>query len=223
MPIYALEATAGEVMSSPPIVVDETTSLKEAAGLMIENRIGCLPVVDEQGKMTGVVTERTFQVQIAGVKPSSALSPDRRVLEELYVAVRGGGATCNGRPIQVSATDRLDQALLATGFAYVRNEVEDNNVDHFNDLILEVRDIRRMGSAAVDFALVAAGRYDGFWELNLSPWDVAAGTLLVQEAGGRVTDVDGGKEMVEKGHFAATNGALHDTLLEVLARRRGKA
>ncbi len=86
MPIYALEATAGEVMSSPPIVVDETTSLKEAAGLMIHNRIGCLPVVDEQGKMTGVVTERTFQVQIAGVKPSSALSPDRRVLEELYVA-----------------------------------------------------------------------------------------------------------------------------------------
>ncbi len=86
MPISSLEATAGEVMSSPPIVIDSSTSLKEAANLMITNRIGCLPVVDDLGKLTGVVTERTFQVQIAGVKPASAYSPERRVLEELYVA-----------------------------------------------------------------------------------------------------------------------------------------
>ncbi len=86
MPLSLLEAKAGEVMSSPPVVIGESTPLKEAAQLMITNRIGCLPVVDEQGKMTGVVTERTFQVQIAGVKPSSAYSHDRRVLEELYVA-----------------------------------------------------------------------------------------------------------------------------------------
>ena len=85
MAISALEANAGEVMSSPPIVVSESTKLKEAAKLMIENRIGCLPVVDEMGKLTGVITERTFQVQIAGVRPHSALSPDRRVLEELYI------------------------------------------------------------------------------------------------------------------------------------------
>lgn len=82
----ALEATAGEVMSSPPIVVNESTSLKEAARLMIDGRIGCLPVVDDNGELIGVVTERTFQAQIAGLKPISAYSPDRRVLEELYVA-----------------------------------------------------------------------------------------------------------------------------------------
>ncbi len=86
MAISTLEATAGEVMSSPPIVISESTQLKDAARLMIESRIGCLPVVDERGMMTGVVTERTFQVQIAGVKPASAYSPDRRVLEELYIA-----------------------------------------------------------------------------------------------------------------------------------------
>lgn len=86
MSISALEAVAGEVMSSPPIVVSESTALKEAARLMIDSRIGCLPVVDQNGKMTGVVTERTFQAQIAGVKPASAYSADRRVLEELYVA-----------------------------------------------------------------------------------------------------------------------------------------
>lgn len=85
MPISALKANAGQIMSSPPIVVSKSTPLKEAARLMIDNRIGCLPVVDEMGKLTGVVTERTFQVQIAGVRPASALSPDRRVLEELYI------------------------------------------------------------------------------------------------------------------------------------------
>jgi CBS domain-containing protein len=85
MAISALKVNAGEIMSSPPVVVSESTKLKEAAALMIEHRIGCLPVVNEMGKLTGVVTERTFQVQIAGVRPSSALSPDRRVLEELYI------------------------------------------------------------------------------------------------------------------------------------------
>lgn len=85
MPISALKANAGQIMSSPPIVVSKSTPLKEAARLMIDNRIGCLPVVDEMGKLTGVVTERTFQVQIAGVRPASALSPERRVLEELYI------------------------------------------------------------------------------------------------------------------------------------------
>lgn len=86
MPVSVLEVKADEIMSSPPKVVSDSTPLKEAARLMIDNRIGCLPVVDERGLLTGLVTERTFQVQIAGVKPMSALSPDRRVLEELYVA-----------------------------------------------------------------------------------------------------------------------------------------
>lgn len=86
MSISTLELTAGQVMSSPPVIVNESTSLKEAARLMIDSRIGCLPVVDQDGKLVGVVTERTFQSQIAGVKPASAYSRERRVLEELYVA-----------------------------------------------------------------------------------------------------------------------------------------
>ena len=85
MPVSALEAKAGEIMSIPPIVVSEQTTLKEAAKLMIENGIGCLPVVDQMGRLTGVVNERTFQVQLAGVKPDSAQNPDRRVFEELFV------------------------------------------------------------------------------------------------------------------------------------------
>ncbi len=85
MSISALKVNAGEIMSSPPIVVSETTPLKEAATLLIDNRIGCLPVVDEMGRLTGVVTERTFQAQIAGVRPDSAMSRDQRVLEELYI------------------------------------------------------------------------------------------------------------------------------------------
>lgn len=85
MPVSALETNAAKVMSSPPVVISESVSLKEAAKLMIDKNIGCLPVVDQEGRLSGVVTERTFQVQIAGVRPDSALSPERRVLEELYV------------------------------------------------------------------------------------------------------------------------------------------
>jgi len=138
------------------------------------------------------------------------------VLGETFCASLGGGATCNGQPIHVSSTASLGDALLATGFAYGRNEADDDNVGHFCDLILRCRDIRRMGSAALDFAQVAAGRLDGFWELHLAPWDVAPGALLVQEAGGSVTDFGGGAEVVETGTIVATNGALHAELQEIL-------
>lgn len=108
-------------------------------------------------------------------------------LEECFVAVQGQGAQLNGRPIQVSEQTDLQQSLLATGFPYRRQFLLDNNLENFNRLFLKQRGVRRMGSAAADLAYVACGRLDAFWELHLAPYDVAAGGLLVQEAGG-VTD-----------------------------------
>ncbi len=141
-------------------------------------------------------------------------------LRDTYTAVAGEGAFLNGEPIKVSGCPAIHEALLATGFSYHRNQVEDDNVGHFDDLILQCRDIRRMGSAALDLAWVAAGRYDAFWELYLSPWDIAAGIHLVDEAGGRVTDLQGGSEVLKVGHLLASNGsALHEELLQILGRR----
>ncbi|MFO0982038.1 MAG: inositol monophosphatase family protein [Planctomycetota bacterium] len=138
-------------------------------------------------------------------------------LGEMFAAARGAGATLNDKPIAVSAQHDLSEGLLATGFAYARNEVRDNNVQHFNDFILRVRDLRRIGSAAYDLACVACGRMDGYWELHLSPWDMAAGALLVAEAGGRVTDFTGGGEFLARHEIVATNGLLHEPVRTILA------
>jgi myo-inositol-1(or 4)-monophosphatase len=138
-------------------------------------------------------------------------------LGEMFEATLRGGALRNGKPISVSTRSDLADALLGTGFAYTRNEVADNNVQHFNDFILKVRDLRRMGSAAYDMACVACGRLDGYWELHLSPWDMAAGALLVREAGGTVTDLAGGGDFMARGEIVATNGHLHDVVQRVLA------
>lgn len=133
---------------------------------------------------------------------------------ELYQARRGHGATRNGQPLSVSDTAELSDALLATGFCYERNEVVDNNVAEFRELVLECRDLRRFGSAALDAAHVAAGHLDGYWERHLSPWDLAAGILLIREAGGRVTDLEGGDDMLGRRQLLATNAtSLHGRLL----------
>lgn len=108
------------------------------------------------------------------------------VLDQMYTAIRGRGAHLNDRPLHVSAKDDLSISVLATGFPYDRASHPDNNLNYFNRFTPLVRGIRRMGSAAYDLANVAAGTLDGYWELNLAPWDVAAGALLVEEAGGQV-------------------------------------
>ncbi len=144
---------------------------------------------------------------VAGVVHAAALG-------ETCSAVRGRGAFRNGAPLRVSRGCELREALLATGFAYQRNEVTDNNVAIFADLVLRCRDLRRLGSAALDLAFVAAGHYDAYWEPHLNSWDLAAGILLVTEAGGRVTDLAGGSSMLAQGSVLASNGtALHETLL----------
>jgi myo-inositol-1(or 4)-monophosphatase len=136
--------------------------------------------------------------------------------DELYWAERGGGAWCNGRRLHVSAVTRLGDALVATGFAYRRATLEDNNLDEFGRVMPRVQGVRRAGAAVLDLAHVAAGRLDGYWEMHLQPWDWAAGWLLVEEAGGKVTDLDGRPWTLAATRIAASNGPLHDNLLELI-------
>jgi myo-inositol-1(or 4)-monophosphatase len=139
-------------------------------------------------------------------------------LRETFTAVRGRGASHDGaQPLQVSHEADLNHALLASGFAYRQGEVGSTNLDNWARLSLVTRGLRRCGSAALDLAYVAAGRYDGYWELALSPWDVAAGALLVREAGGRITDARGSDDWLHGGSIIASNGSLHDPILSRLS------
>jgi len=136
--------------------------------------------------------------------------------DELFSAQAGQGASLNGRSIEVSDTAELDISLLVTGFPYDIWTAQENNLDHFAAFSLRTQGVRRLGSAALDLAYVAAGRLDGFWELKLNPWDVAAGALLVQEAGGRVTNVHGGLDFLSDTSILAANPALHHLMLQIL-------
>lgn len=138
--------------------------------------------------------------------------------DELFFAERGRGAWLNGRRITVSSERRLGDALLGTGFYYYRGDALRREIATFQAVSQAARAIRRPGSAALDLAFVAAGRYDGFWERGLSSWDVAAGIVLVQEAGGKVTDYAGAPATPFGGECVATNGALHQPLLDCIRR-----
>ncbi|RPH81337.1 MAG: inositol monophosphatase [Nitrospiraceae bacterium] len=137
---------------------------------------------------------------------------------ELFTAQIGRGAYLNGIPISVSTTDHLDHALLVTGFAYDIRETPNNNLDHFVRFALKVQGLRRTGSAALDLCYVAAGRFDGFWEVTLSPWDMAAGVVLLREAGGTVTDFTGAPHSIYGRELVASNGVLHQTMLDLLQK-----
>jgi myo-inositol-1(or 4)-monophosphatase len=137
-------------------------------------------------------------------------------LDELFVAQVGCGATVNARPIRVSSTEDLGLALLATGFPYERSEFP-RALRSFEVVSLQSQAVRRAGSAVLDLCYVACGRLDGYWEHRVKPWDVAAGALIVREAGGSVTATDGGEFSIESGQVLATNGALHPALTSALA------
>ncbi len=138
------------------------------------------------------------------------------VRDELFTAVRGGGAACNGQPLAVSSTTALNQSLVVTGFAYDPKQGTNPNFRHFEAVSRAVQGVRRTGSAALDLCYVAAGRSDGFWELLLSPWDTAAGQVIVEEAGGRVTDFSGRVFSPDTPEILATNGRIHDAMLTTL-------
>ena len=142
-------------------------------------------------------------------------------LDEMFVAERGRGTTVNDRPLAVSATPTLDESLLATGFPYNIREAHDNNLKEYAAFSVRVRAVRRLGSAVLDLAWLACGRLDGCWGLRLGPWDVAAGSLLVEEAGGRVTDLTGGALDLDAPSLVATNGHIHSAVLDVLREVRG--
>ena len=139
------------------------------------------------------------------------------VLEETFLAEKGRGATLNGRPIHVSGTERLERSLLATGFPYDIRRTRDNNLNHFCNFALKAQAIRRAGSAALDLCYVGCGRFDGYWELRLKPWDVAAGSLIVEEAGGMVTAFDGGPFTIYSDNIVASNGRIHREMIQVLS------
>ncbi len=139
--------------------------------------------------------------------------------DELFTAERGKGAFLNGNPISVSDTASLIQSVLVTGFAYNVSSTREN-IDHFQNFLLEARAVRRLGSAALDLCYVAAGRLDGYWEMSLNPWDMAAGVLLVQEAGGKFTDLEGRPSTIHNKKILVSNGRIHDQMVGVL--RKGK-
>jgi myo-inositol-1(or 4)-monophosphatase len=136
--------------------------------------------------------------------------------DEMFSAEKGKGAHLNGSPIRVSAVDTLLQSLLATGFPYDRRESSRNNLVFFNRLIMASQEVRRDGSASLDLCYVAAGRLDGFWELKLKPWDVAAGMLILREAGGRATDFSGMQSTPYDSEIVASNGVIHAQMIEAL-------
>lgn len=136
---------------------------------------------------------------------------------ELFRAARGLGATLNRRPIQVSKTQHLRQSLLVTGFAYDRRTTLDNNYAEFCYLTHITQGVRRSGSAALDLVDVACGRVDGYWERGIRPWDIAAGTVILEEAGGQVSAYDGSPLVIASGRILATNGIIHHSLSEALA------
>jgi len=160
----------------------------------------------------GIALERAGAVDLGVV-----YDPGR---DELFVAERGGGAWLNETRMAVSTVAALDTSLLVTGFSYDIRTNPDNNLAEYAAFSVRARAVRRLGSALLDLAYVAAGRFEAFWELTLGPWDVAAGAILVEEAGGRVTDLRGGPLDLDHPTIVASNGRIHDEVLAVLKEIR---
>jgi len=142
--------------------------------------------------------------------------------EEMFTAVNGQGAILNNKRIKVSSVRELDKSLLSTGFPYDLRESHVNNFDHFFNFATRVQGIRRGGSAALDLCYVACGRFDGFWELKLQPWDVAAGRVIVIEAGGRISDFQNFESGLSAKETLATNSLIHEQMVNILKMRKRK-
>ncbi len=152
-----------------------------------------------------------------GDEPLAAVIHDP-LRNEVFAAAAGQGATCNGVPIQVSGTSEMHRAVIVTGFPYDHDRHADAYGRVVTEVLREVNGLRRLGSAALDFAWLAAGRVDGYWEYSLSPWDMAAGALLVVEAGGAITEATGDSFSISSRHFVAANPHLHEALRLIVAR-----
>ena len=156
----------------------------------------------------------SLALEIDGVAEIGAVFDPNR--QELFTAQRGQGARLNGKPLHVSTSDALVDAVVVTGFPYDVHGRVDEIVGLFGAFVGRARAVRRLGSAAIDLCYVAAGRMDGFWESSLKPWDIAGGALIVAEAGGLVTNTDGSAFNSRNGNVLATNGRLHQPMLDVI-------
>ncbi len=136
--------------------------------------------------------------------------------DEMFTAIKGGGASLNGNPIRVSQSSILEKSMLATGFPYNVRENPGNCVEHFHNFLFASRALRRLGSAAIDACWVASGRFDGFYEVSLSPWDMAAASLIISEAGGKVTNFYSNTFDLYQKSFMVSNGLIHEQMMEVL-------
>lgn len=139
------------------------------------------------------------------------------VRDECFTAIEGGGAFLNGSAIHVSNVDKLDRALLATGFPYDRREHPDDYLVLFRKFMMKAQEIRRPGSASIDLCYLSSGRIDGFWECKLKPWDVAAAAVIVKESGGQISDFKGNKFSIFGNETLASNGRIHDEMVELAA------
>ncbi len=144
------------------------------------------------------------------------------VFKELFYAKKGEGAFFNNKRIKVSEISVLKKALLSTGFPYDLPTSKNNNIDNFISFIYEAQAIRRDGSAALNLCYLACGRFDGFWEIKLNPWDMAAGSLIVEEAGGTITDFQGDKFSIYNSEIVASNGLIHQDMVRVLQMNKIK-
>jgi myo-inositol-1(or 4)-monophosphatase len=138
--------------------------------------------------------------------------------DELFAAEKGNGATLNDSPISTSDLREMDYALLATGFPFRQTEIIDKYLKIFREIFLKCSGIRRAGSAALDLVYVASGRLDGFWEFGLSPWDIAAGSIILKEAGGKITDFHNGTDYLASGNVIASNGYFHSEIRKAIER-----
>lgn len=217
------------------LVTEVDLAAEDAIRAALRERTPGVPVLAEEGG--GAAAERTRWIvdPLDGTTnfvhgfPSFAVSVGLQVdgrleaacivdplRDQTYDAARGRGARLDGRPLRVSAVDRLSDALLLTGFAYDRRERADFYLRYVKAFLESAQGLRRAGAAALDLCHIAAGRADGFWEFNLSPWDVAAGALIVEEAGGRVSDMTGAPLDLDRPRLLATNGRVHEAMIDVL-------
>ena len=190
------------------------------------------PAVAGSGKIRWIVDPLDGTTNYAHGYPvfcvSIALENDGKVVlgviydpmrEELFSTVRGKGVYLNGKKLSVSSIRDISRSLLATGFPYDIRESRENNLDYFSRMAVNVQAIRRAGAAALDLAYLAAGRFDGFWELKLKPWDTAAGCLMVEEAGGSVSDLAGKPWNISSPSVLASNGLIHSKMIRIFRRK----
>ncbi len=190
------------------------------------------PAVAGSGKIRWIVDPLDGTTNYAHGYPvfcvSIALENDGKVVlgviydpmrEELFSTVRGKGVYLNGKNLSVSSIRDISRSLLATGFPYDIRESRENNLDYFSRMAVNVQAIRRAGAAALDLAYLAAGRFDGFWELKLKPWDTAAGCLMVEEAGGSVSDLAGKPWNISSPSVLASNGLIHSKMIRIFRRK----